>query len=407
MPGRPRRAGEHRVLRSGRALRRGGCVVGVGGAAGAFLALGMTSLTTAPPAHADIEDLIFQPIVDAIGQAASLLEPSTYDAALDAATSAAPAAATDLAAGTEITLPAATTGLAAGTDITVPAAATGLAAGTDIAVPLESYNTTEAVTDLSVNGGPQVPALVDTGSDGLVIPSQDLGSQTLNNLLPVGAGIGAYSGGLDYFYLTYDLPVNFDGVVSTTSSPVDVELFSWPTSFQSYFQPDGVDAVLGVGPNAVGPGPSDFTSSLPGGGEGVFIDENTGTLEFGSNPDTGDISVGGAPDATLGVTVTVPGETTEDGVVSGIIDSGGVYGTIPSSLAPFVPVGDPLPVGSEVSVYNIDDQLLYSYDVTNTADSPTVVSGDTMDTGYYPFEDGPVYIDNTVSGGSTVFDYTP
>ncbi|MBV9599257.1 MAG: hypothetical protein JOZ87_20630 [Chloroflexi bacterium] len=88
--------------------------------------------------------------------------------------------------------------------------------------------------------------------------------------------------------------------------------------------------------------------------------------------------------------------------VSGIIDSGGVFGTIPSSLAPGVPVGDTLPVGSVVSVDDTIGQPLFSYEVTNVNDSPTVVSGNTLDTGYYPFANGPIYLDT--SGDQTIFD---
>ena len=71
----------------------------------------------------------------------------------------------------------------------------GVSLGTD-QVPLQIYQTTEPVAYISVNGGPSVPVLVDTGSTGLVIPLRDVGLFNLG--LPTGVGMGAYSGGLQY-----------------------------------------------------------------------------------------------------------------------------------------------------------------------------------------------------------------
>ena len=46
--------------------RRRNLAIGGGSAVGAFLAFGMTPLAAAPPAHADIEDLIFEPIINSL-----------------------------------------------------------------------------------------------------------------------------------------------------------------------------------------------------------------------------------------------------------------------------------------------------------------------------------------------------
>ncbi len=153
--------------------------------------------------------------------------------------------------------------------------------------------------DLSVNGGSQVPALVDTGSDGLVIPWQDIGWQTFS--FPISGGIGSYGNGFDYFYLTFDMPVNFDNIVTTSATPVDVELFSFPTTFQDYFAGDDAQAILGIGPNAVGPGPSVVTTALPAGeNQGIYLDEYHKVLEFGANPDASPAAtIAGSPDAQL------------------------------------------------------------------------------------------------------------
>jgi hypothetical protein len=308
-------------------------------------------LAAAPSAHADLEDLFFQPIADAIGSG------------LDG--SAVPAAAGD--------------------------------AGTSATIPLHMFNTTEPLVDVSVGGGSSIPVLVDSGSNGLVIPIQDLGLQNLS--FPTGLGIGEYSGGVDYFYLTFDEPVNFGNGIVTAPTPVDAVLFTFPTSLQDLFTyplslqaflaGDGAHGILGIGPDAVGPGPSNVISALPGGlSDGVLINEPAGTLTFGPDPfAAGAPSVNGVANTSLEVSIN--GGTPQP--VNGIIDSGGVYGAIPSSVAGSVPPG------TEISVYNTNGELLYSYTTTAT-DGPTVTSGSTFNTGYIPFAQQPVYIGYTDGG---------
>ena len=152
------------------------------------------------------------------------------------------------------------------------------------------YAGTEARVNASVGSGTPVRLLVDTGSTGLVIPFQNAGGLlgVLQLGLPINAGIGGYSGGIDYLYATYDAPVNFGGGIVTASTPVNVEFFAFPTSissainngftFQSYFASDGVTGVLGVGPNAGGPGPSIPTQALPSAfNKGLLINEAPAT----------------------------------------------------------------------------------------------------------------------------------
>ena len=119
-------------------------------------------------------------------------------------------------------------------------------------VSLQMYQTTEPVVDVSVNGGPSVPVLVDTGSTGLVIPLRDIGLFHLG--LPTGVGTGAYSGGLTYFYVTFDTTVNFgNGIVSST--PVDVVVLGFPTPFGNFAGGNGAAGIMGIGVNAGGPSP--------------------------------------------------------------------------------------------------------------------------------------------------------
>jgi hypothetical protein len=266
-------------------------------------------------------------------------------------------------------------------------------------VPLQITQTTEPVTYISVNGGPSVPVLVDTGSTGLVIPLRDIGLSNLG--LPTGAGMGAYSGGLSYFYLTFDTTVNFgNGIVGTT--PVDVAIFGLPTSFGSFANGNGAAGIMGIGVNSGGPGPSSPVTGLPGNlNQGVLVNEPKGYLQFGPNPlPQVNSTLIGTPVSNL--FVSVDGGTTKVNVPGSYIDSGGVYGTIPSSV---VGGASSVPSGTVITVYNSSGQELYSY-TTDGTNSPTVVSGDSMNSGFEPFAQGPVYISYSPSGqGTTVFDY--
>ncbi len=251
MPRRSCDVGDNRRSRGTRARRYGGGMVIAGSAAGALWALGMSS-AAAPQAHADLEDLIIQPVIDAIGSAVSTLDPgllSTLDStlglgsisnALDLNSLAMPLLSNDVGA----------------------AAATA---------PITVQQGTEPIVDVAVNGGAATPVLVDTGSNGLVIPIQDIGFQTLS--LPTNFGFGSYSGGLDYFYLTFNMPVDIDG--TTATGPVDVALFEFPENFTQFLGGSG-DGILGIGPDSAGPGPGIITDSLPAGESGgVLINETT------------------------------------------------------------------------------------------------------------------------------------
>ncbi|CNK09387.1 PE family protein [Mycobacterium tuberculosis] len=68
-----------------------------------------------------------------------------------------------------------------------------------------------------------------------------------------------------------------------------------------------------------------------------------------------------------------------------------------------------MPPGTTITVYNSDHQELYSY-TTTRANTPSVTFDTpySMNTGFEPFWQGPVYIDYSPGGiGTTVFDYSP
>lgn len=279
-----------------------------------------------------------------------------------------------------------------------------------VKVPVTMKANTEPVVYISVNGGKKVPVLLDTGSSGLVLTQDSVGSANLGPA--TGSGTSGYSGGLTYDYTTYDTTVDFGSGAVTSPTGVNIVDAADAQAFKDYLAPAGVVGVLGVGANTAGPGPSIPTTSLPGElSDGFTLHQNKGLfgfrgeLIFGPNPYPVRVSVPGAPDAYVKVSIN-------DGPkqnASAIIDTGGVYGTLPDYL---IGGGSSVPNGTKISVYNGDGSvLLYSYTV-NATNAPTVVDpGQLMNTGYEAFQHGPVYINYAADAapggiGSTDYVYT-
>lgn len=381
------------------------CGVVMGGAVSAFVAAAAMATGSATPANADFEDLldpIIQPLLTSFTDSISALDP---------------AAAVDLTSWTDsllsslnsvdLAVPAASEPAAAVAASAEPAAST---AGT-YDLPITTYEDTEATVQASVDGGGSVPVLVDTGSSGLVIPWQDLGSgsefQDLLDLgFPTSFGESGYTGGVEYLYLTYNLPVDYAGGLDTTT-PVEVEVYSWnPSDFSSLFTNDAFQGfltdndssggILGIGDNTSGAaGESPFQAAGFG---GVTVDEPAGYLYVDSTPDTTGIPLTGSG-STVNLTESVNGGTPV--AVSDDLDSGGVYGTIPSSLLTSSQIDnstDPVSVapGNTITVYDGNTEL-YSYvtgtDSDGTATGPTPISGTVIDSGVIPFHDYPISID--------------
>jgi len=277
-------------------------------------------------------------------------------------------------------------------------------------VPVTMKANTEPVVYITVNGGPSVPVLVDTGSSGLMLTSGSIGQNNLGTPYCAGANncTGGFSGGLTYQYQTYNTTVDFGNGIVTDPTAVNVVDNADAQAFLNYFAPAGVVGVLGIGANTAGPGPTIPTASLPGElSDGVMLYEGLflgfgGVMVFGQNPLPVRASVPGAPDAYLQVQIDngpmVP-------AVGSIIDSGGVYGTMLASIAG-QPAGSTMPAGKNISVYGPDGTLLYSYTTTSLG-SPTVINTGLINTGAIPFQQGPIYLDYSAPDriGSTNFDY--
>ena len=158
---------------------------------------------------------------------------------------------------------------------------------------------------------------------------------------------------------------------------------------------------VGYRPQQRIPGTSIVITALPGTlSQGALIDGSSGQLEFGPNQVPG-IAVAGVPLATLlvqiddGPKVAVPGSYIDSGYNNGYIGSE-IY-TGPTTARGTVPAG------TQISVYNSDDTLLYSY-ATTAANGPVVTSGSVFNTGWTPYTLTPIYNGASPSGfGTTIF----
>lgn len=271
-------------------------------------------------------------------------------------------------------------------------------------VKLSMYNDVVPTIEISVNGGPMVKVLVDTGSSGLVINSASVGAaDSLGSA--IGSGTSGYTGGLTYAFDIYNTTVDFGNGIVTAPTAVDIVTADTEAAYEKYLSANGVVGVLGIGANSAGPGPSLVTSALPGElKDGVFVDAANGVLQFGPNPRPVRVAVSGSPFTAGVVEVPVLGVTAP---INLVIDSGGIHGTIPSTV--WTAVGETqVPGGMKILVYSADGStLLYSYTTTNT-NAPHVTTdaahSDQMNTGFTPFANNAMYIAYTTADGETDFD---
>lgn len=396
-----------------------------GAALSAFAVFGLAPLVGAPTTQADPFDLDFlsdigAPAVDSAG----VIDPG------DAAAHVAELAASfDSSVGSELpalaavpphitdTLEHAAPSAAAIHSAPALAATPNGNAVPDNTAPLKITAVTEPIATIHFGDSTKdVPVVLDTGSNGLVVGIGDIGLKNLT--WPTHFGFGAYSGGMGYLYGTMNETVSFgNGITTTDTVPVNVILFAWPTKLDTFFSgwslhsflgPAQANGVLGIAPDAVGPnavGTPTVIQALPAGlNNGVLIDELNKQLVFGANPLTGGTTVNGVANANLMVGI---GNNTPTLVKGAIIDSGGVFGTVPTGVPGAGSVGSTIPPGTEISVYNQDGQHLYSYTVSHTDvgyNGPTVIpNGYPMNTGYAPFAQMPVYIGYGAGGPTTTF----
>lgn len=285
-------------------------------------------------------------------------------------------------------------------------------------VPLTVDQYGDLLANISVGGGANVQAIVDTGSTGLVIPKTDVNASNLGT--PIQTGLTtAYGVSTSYEtvkYNTYDLTVNFGNGIVTNPTPVGVAT-SISQTVNGVTSPiplsDFGSPVLGIGPNAGGPLNTPVTAALPGNlNAGVLLDESRGVMEFGANPLPAVATVSGSPQANLAVSIN--NATPQAPANGSVIDSGGLNGDVLSNMINAGSATDALgnlKQGTTIRVYTGGDQLLYTETITAanySNNSPVVlnpVGGDPFNTGNYPFSVAPIYISNSPGGqGMTVFD---
>ncbi|MBS9534715.1 PecA family PE domain-processing aspartic protease [Mycobacterium sp. M1] len=259
-------------------------------------------------------------------------------------------------------------------------------------------------TFISVNGGPTIAVTFDTGSSSLVIPEKDVGD--LGSLgAPIGHGQLAYGTGTNehgryYQYDEYKTTVDLgNGMVS---GPVVVDVVQ------------GADGVALGGVWGVGDDPNHLAENviktLPGDlSQGALINESQGYLQLGANPLTPQVTVDGMPGSSLDVSINGGAPH----LVNVVFDSGGVNGTIPSSLVPGVPIGHAVPAGTHVEITKPDGTPVWSF-TTGKEESPSVADSNgfvipgsfnypaNLNSGAWLFANKPIYISEVGSGSLSI-----
>ena len=255
-------------------------------------------------------------------------------------------------------------------------------------VYLEEYNGVRRVSPIfamSINGGESVNVLLDTGSFGLVINPQVIGLKDLGT--PIDHGESCYGDcSTKYEYDVYNIPVSvYEGVDSTPTPVLVVTLDTWFGLSQSNGNYEGI---LGIGPNAYGPGRTTPLWALPGLlSQGILMDYRRNRAILGPNPYAARVTLDGSPRNDLFIKV---GDN-EGQVIETLLDTGGLVGVIPSSL---VGGASSVPDGTLISVYTADrETLLFSY---RTRGNNTPEVNDDFEfvlMGSAPFSQMPIYTD--------------
>lgn len=261
------------------------------------------------------------------------------------------------------------------------------------------------VGQVSVNKGPRIPVVLDSGSSGLSTTMPYVGKEGLGP--STGQGEGGYGTGETAVYYTYDkytTTVDLGKGAVTAPSTIAIVTDKTAQGYNNYQFPDGIVGVLGFAANR-GSGPN-INVTLPGElKDGVLLWQfrGWGLMVLGPNPMPVRTSVPGVPDAY--VQVSINGGPKKE--AKALIDSGGVNGELPASILGTGQTEGDVPVGTLISVYTRDGStLLYSY-TTTAENTPKVTTSDEFNTGNAPFQLGPIYLDYSQPDGigTTAFNY--
>jgi PE family len=255
--------------------------------------------------------------------------------------------------------------------------------------------------NISIGGGPTSQVFVDTGSVGLLVPPQDVNFTSLGPSIgpPGQVTYGDSTNSALFTFNKYSTTVNFgNGLITTT--PVTVGVI---TSYSNTV--NGVTtvlpasqgfAVLGIGANAGGPSTSPVLGLPSTLSQGVLVAEQYQSLQFGANPFNFFATSSGAPITTLQVSVN---GGTPHAFSGSFVDSGGLWGAIPSSLGTGS-VNGYLPAGTELEFYTASGTSLYTV-TAGSLPQIKVISGGIVNTGNVPFPLMPIYIQ--YGGNGTIY----
>ena len=212
---------------------------------------------------------------------------------------------------------------------------------------------------------------------------------------PTGHGTGCYADcSTPYNYDVYNIPIAVDDDVVSTRTPVlVVTLDTWYALSETNTNYEGV---LGIGWNSGGPGNSTPLGALPGLlSQGILMQQSRNRAILGPNPYAARVTLGGAPVNNLIVKV---GDSAE--IIETWIDSGGLTGSIPASLAGG---DDSVPDGTLISVYTPDGEtLLFSYRASGR-NTPVVDDEEFVLVGFQAFAKDGIYADFVT--GEMAFNY--
>ncbi|CPR13408.1 PE-PGRS family protein [Mycobacterium bohemicum DSM 44277] len=280
---------------------------------------------------------------------------------------------------------------------------------------VDAANGGRPTVTVSVNDGPQVQALMDSGSTAALFPESMVNPASLGT--PGQQSQYAFGPPEDRtidFYTTYTAVLNFgDGVLT---KPMTIGVITAETHNGMPVTPN--EAILGVGANTENL-PNFATSpvqQLPGAlSQGVLFNEQAAHpyVEFGPNPVAPFASVSGAP-VTDDLTISVNNGAFQD-LTGAFVDTGGNGGNIPSDIVNGYQPGQYLPAGTQIQVDIPNGQggaeQLYSetvgansMQVTVSQTAPPPNGPGAFNTGNYVFKQMPIYFSYSPAGGTIEFD---
>jgi hypothetical protein len=289
--------------------------------------------------------------------------------------------------------------------------ATGVNGGA-ATIALNGVSGGRPTVSVSVNDGPTVQALLDTGSTAALFPQSDVNMQSLGN--PIGQSrtytFGTPEDRTVDTYTPYTASLNFGNGIVT--KPMTIGVITAETHNNMSVTPHEI--ILGVGANSQDA--PYFTTSpvqqLPGIlGNGVLINEHSSQpyVQFGDNPATAFASVTGAP-FTNALQVSVNGGPLQN-LTGAIVDTGGKGGNMPQDIVPSYTAGQYLPQATTIQV-NIQGiaQPLYtetlganSMQVTVSQSTPPPTGPGFFNTGNYIFTQMPIYFSYEPTGNGTIY----